>query len=244
MKVLILRFDAPLISFGGSAVDHHGVVQRFPALSMITGLVANALGWHHRDAERLQCLQDRILFAARIDRPGEALTDYQTVNLGDPWMQPERAGWTTRGHIAERGGLFGDATHIRLRHYRADSLHTVALTLRGGEAPSVDEVAAAFREPARPLFLGRKCCLPAAPILQDVLAAESPLAALASVARSRRGEAGRLSVSWSGADGDGGPAAGSHTVAVTDERDWANRVHVGRRLLQEGLVDPPEARHA
>jgi hypothetical protein len=33
-------------------------------------------------------------------------------------------------------------------------------------------------------------------------------------------------------------------VAVTDERDWHSRIHVGRRLMREGHVDPPEPAHA
>ena len=39
VRVLLLRLDAPLVSFGGPMVDHRGVVQRMPALSMITGLL-------------------------------------------------------------------------------------------------------------------------------------------------------------------------------------------------------------
>jgi CRISPR system Cascade subunit CasD len=243
MRVLILRLDAPLVSFGGPTVDYHGVVDRFPALSMLTGLVANALGWHHRDVKRLQDLQGRIQFAARIDRAGEALVDYQTVNLGDPWMRAECCGWTTRGRIAARGGLFSDATHIRLRHYWADSVHSVALALTGDGAPSVDEVATALREPARPLFIGRKCCLPAARILREVVDAESPLAALAAVPPDRRADSGGLPVRWSHAEGSREPVSGSRTVTVTDERDWGNRVHVGRRLLREGLIDQREVPH-
>jgi len=244
MKALILRFDAPLVSFGGPSIDHHGVVQRFPARSMLTGLAANALGWCHGDVERLQRLQDRLRFAARIDRLGESLIDYQTVALGLPWMQAERAGWTTRGHISVRGGLFSDAIHIRLRHYRADSLHTVALALADQESPSLEDLAAALREPARPLFIGRKCCLPAAPILLRVVEAESLPDALARVPRSRRTDAGPLPVCCSEADAHHDFSARSRAVAVTDERDWASRVHVGRRLLREGFVDPPEAGHA
>ncbi|MBP7569209.1 MAG: type I-E CRISPR-associated protein Cas5/CasD [Acidobacteria bacterium] len=243
MKVLILRFDAPLVSFGGPSVDHNGVVQRFPARSMLTGLLANALGWCHRDTQQLQRLQDRLRFAARIDRLGESLVDYQTVALGLPWMRPECAGWTTHGRIAKRGGLFSDATHIRLRHYRADSVHTVALALAGDDAPTLEEAEAALREPARPLFIGRKCCLPAAPVLGSVVEAESLLDAIARLPRSARADKGRLPACWSDMDPGVHGITGGRTVAVTDERDWTSRVHVGRRLVREGFVDPPEASH-
>lgn len=241
VRILVLRLDAPLVSFGAPAIDQNGVVQAFPALSMLTGLLANALGWDHRDADRLDFLQERVRYAARIDREGEALVDYQTVDLGKDWMLPERAGWTTRGRIAARGGASSEGTHERFRHYRADSLHTAALTLVGDDAPTVDDVAQALRSPARPLFIGRKCCLPATPILLDVVDGVSLVRSLASIPRPRRSDSGRLRAFWWEGDESGTAVGESHVVAVTDERDWRNRVHVGRRLMREGHVDPPEA---
>lgn len=243
MKVLVLRFDAPLVSFGGPAIDQNGVIQTFPALSMLTGLLANALGWDHRDADRLQDLQDRVRYAARIDRAGEALVDYQTVDLGLSWMRPERGGWTTRGRIMGRAGASSDTTHQRWRHYRADSVCTIALTALGDGPPSVDEIAEALREPARPLFIGRKCCLPAAPILLNAFEASSLVAVLASTPRSPRAPEGPLLASWWDGDADDGSDGESAVVPVSDERDWANGVHVGRRLMRQGHVDPPGEDH-
>lgn len=241
MRVLVLRFDAPLISFGGARVDQHGVVQAFPGLSMLVGLIANALGWHHRDSDRLTALQDRLRFAARIDRRGEPLIDYQTVDLGTEWMLPELAGWTSRGRIAEREGAkdTNTGTHQRWRHYRADSVHTVALTIDGDGAPSIDQIAAALREPARPLFLGRKCCLPAGPLVTGEIADHSSLvAALAAVPRHHRADKGTLPATWFDNDPADGSVGESRVVPVSDERDWANQVHVGRRFMREGHVDP------
>lgn len=244
MRIVVLRFDAPLVSFGAPAIDQNGVVQAFPALSMLTGLIGNALGWDHRDVSKLDRLQDRLRYAARIDRRGEAFVDYQTVDLGADWMLPEKAGWTTRGRVARRTGASGEATHQRYRHYRADSLHTVALTAVGDNRPSLDEVADAVRAPARPLFVGRKCCLPAAPMLVGLVDALSLLDVLASLPRTTRSDTGLLPAFWW--DGDEATAAvgSSRVLPVTDERDWRNRVHVGRRFMREGHVDPPEARHA
>jgi CRISPR system Cascade subunit CasD len=243
MRVLILRFDAPLISFGGPMVDHNGVVQTFPGLSMLTGLLSNALGFHHRNSDALSALQDRIRYAGRIDRRGELLVDYQTVDLGKEWMVPENAGWTTRGRLAQRAGASGDATHQRWRHYRADSVHTVALTLIDEERPTLDDITAALREPARPLFLGRKCCLPASRILADVVEAPTLLAALANAARiePNRGDDAPLPATWWDGDDTKGVVGESHVVPVTDERDWTNQVHTGRRLMREGRIDPPPA---
>jgi CRISPR system Cascade subunit CasD len=243
MRAIVIRFDAPLVSFGAPAVDQHGVVQAFPALSMLTGLVANALGWDHRDVSRLEELQERLRYAARIDRRGEALVDYQTVDLGADWMLAEKAGWTTRGRIASRGGDSSNATgiHQRFRHYRADSLHTVVLTVSDDGTPTLDEIAASLHEPERPIFIGRKCCLPAAPLLMEVKEGQSLVGMLASIPRPRRSDSGPLPTSWWDGDEASAAHAVSRLVPVTDERDWRNRVHVGRRLMREGHVDPPEA---
>lgn len=244
MKALLLRLDAPLISFGAPMVDQNGVVQAFPALSMLTGLFANALGWDHRDVEKLSALQDRIRYAARIDRRGEALVDYQTVDLGKDWMDWEKVGWTTRGRLARREGASGKETHQRYRHYRADSIHTVAIALDGEEPPTINDLAAALREPKRPLFIGRKCCLPASPILLHTIEAPSLVGALAMSPRSTRADDGPLLATWW--DGDDGTAADrpAHVVTVTDERDWRSQTHTGRRPMHEGRVNPPNAGHA
>ena len=54
MRALILHLQAPLMSFGGPQVDQIGPTGQFPTTSQITGLFANALGYAHRDVDRLQ----------------------------------------------------------------------------------------------------------------------------------------------------------------------------------------------
>lgn len=240
VRVLVLRLDAPLVSFGGPMVDQNGVVQRMPALSMLVGLLGNALGYRHGDDVRLARLQERLRFAARTDRAGEPLVDYQIVDLGQPWMDWRRHGWTTHGHLSRRTGASGYSLHIRQRHYRADSLHTVALVVDPpDELPTLDDLAAALRQPARPLFVGRKTCLPAAPLLLGVRSAPSLMHALAREPRASRADAGPLAAWWDASDPESQSPGPSRLVAVTDERDWANQVHVGKRLLCEGRLDPP-----
>lgn len=246
-RVLLMRLDAPLVSFGASMVDQNGVVQAFPPRSLLTGLLGNALGYEHQDEAKLQRLQERIVYAARIDRAGEALVEYQTVDLGAPWMDPAQAGWTTRGRIAERGGASSEGTHQRYRHHRADSVHTVALELRpADEAPTVDALTTALKAPARPLFIGRKACLPAAPLFLDVVDAENALMALSRAKRipqaratSTEAATAPLLAWWDEVLESAGAVVGPVEPQVfTDERDWKNQIHVGRRFFQHGRVSP------
>ena len=115
MHVLILRMEAPLISFGGTMVDKWGAITAFPAASMLTGLLGNALGYDQSEFEAHQRLQARLAFAARVDREGRRLADYQTVDLSPPHCtatgrtprgprggRPESPRWTCRGGAGER----------------------------------------------------------------------------------------------------------------------------------------------
>jgi CRISPR system Cascade subunit CasD len=104
------------------------------------------------------------------------MQDYQTVDLGqDSWWN---TGWTTRGVVSERGkGEATSGTHIRYRDYLADDRYLVALALRDGSRRSTT-CADALERPARPLFVGRKPCLPAAPLFWKRVQAASLLSAL------------------------------------------------------------------
>lgn len=240
MHCLMLRFDAPLMSFGGVLVDQHNPTDRFPGRAMLTGLIANALGWHHDDADALNDLQSRIEYAARWDVPPAPLRDYHTVDLGQPHLaQP---GWTTLGAPEHRAG--GDdarkGTHQRYRHYWADGVLTLALALRAGN-PGLDAIAAALRRPARPLFLGRKTCLPAARLVIGVRDAANTRAALQAEPRDRRASSleEHFEACWPPGCVDT-QLETQQRERRTDERDWRIQAHVGQRSMIVGhLTEVP-----
>ncbi len=247
MRVLLLRYEAPLMSFGAVRVDARGPVWEHPTLSQVTGVLANALGYDHGETEALQRLQNRLQLASRIDRAGTRLRDYQTVDLNpgtSPWM---KEGWTTRGAPEGRGGgkAAREGTHIRLRDFHADRIQTLAVALvPAQEVPTLDDCLAALERPARPLFLGRKPCLPSGPVALGLREAESLRAALEAEPRHERADSadGPLPACWAE---DGSPRpADERTEPVVDERDWAAQLHTGRRLLRHGRVNPPPAEEA
>ena len=51
---LLIRLSSPLIAFGGETIDNFGVIRDFPALSMVTGLLANSLGWENATVVTLE----------------------------------------------------------------------------------------------------------------------------------------------------------------------------------------------
>ncbi|QGU33452.1 type I-E CRISPR-associated protein Cas5/CasD [Thermochromatium tepidum] len=234
MDCLILRFDAPLMSFGAVVVDQNNPTWRFPGAAMLTGLLGNALGWDHRDTDKLQALQDRLRFAARWDAEPQPVTDYQTVDLRQDFLVD--TGWTTRGRREDRkGGPAATGTHIRLRDYWANGVATVAIALDGEGAPALDELEAALRAPARPLFIGRKPCLPAGPLLIGRREAPGVKAALAAEPPANIGPRRHprmIEALWPLDE-----EAGQGTEERYDLRDWRNNIHRGSRRYAVGLME-------
>jgi len=242
MKALILRLDAPLVSFGGVMIDQHGFIEHFPGTSLLTGLFANALGWHHRDFDRLQALQARLQYAARWDVPPQRIVDYHTVDLGQSKMR--ESGWTTHGKAEHRAGRT-DAkygTHIRYRHHWADGLMTIAVALEGGGEPTLDATQAALARPARPLFLGRKACLPARPLLDPEAQREG--SDLLTILRQvpfwdRHGRPqqspDKTHACWPAELGIP-EGARAEIRRVHDIRDWPNQLPAGSRERAEGIL--------
>jgi CRISPR system Cascade subunit CasD len=243
MDVILLRFEAPLMSFGAPIVDNRGEIQPYPALSMMTGLLGNALGVDHADAEVLEQLQRRIRYAVRQDREGERIQDYQTVDLSKPYMDDKRA-WTTRGELEERkGGSASSGTHIRLRDYWADAAYTVALTLDpADQSPSMDDTSKALEHPKRPLFIGRKTCLPAESLLVGQIQANGLPDALHQASLPDRADDRERYPAWWPVHPDDqkpnadAPIRENMREPVTDRRDWKNQIHAGQRWVASGTV--------
>lgn len=237
MRHLILNLEAPLMAFGGETIDNLGVIRRFPAASMLTGLFANALGWRRTERQKHQNLQDRLIFAARIEREpagGVSLQDFQTAQL-----DRNDKGWTTRGEPEGRAGGANtyNAPHLRFRDYFADMRVCVALRLRdtdAADAPTLDGIANALQEPARPLFIGRKPCLPSAPLFGGFSEGDTCLEALLDLELTQPDDVRqRASIMW--ADGEGAhDIVPNRSYMLTDERNWISGLHGGGRLVHEG----------
>ncbi|CAO3382450.1 type I-E CRISPR-associated protein Cas5/CasD [Azospirillum argentinense] len=240
---LVLRLEAPLLAFGGVTIDAVGVTRDFPAASMLTGLFANALGWARTEAAAHQALQDRLVFGARRDRssPLGPLTDSQNARL-----EPRERGWTSWGRPEERGG--GSlGIHRRQRDYHADACVQLVVRLEpaGGAAeggPDLDALAAALERPARPLFIGRKPCLPAHPIWSrgaaGAVTAPTVHAALALLPPAADADAPPWHALWPAGEGpETGPDV-DRVTALPDRRNWRTGLHGGTRMVVEGRVRP------
>jgi CRISPR-associated protein Cas5/CasD subtype I-E len=158
-STLLLRLDGPMQSWSIAEFSDRPTMP-FPTKSGIVGLLANAYG--RGRADPIDDLAS-LATAVRADEAGRPLSDFQTAG---------RDGWRSAD-----GKLHTDTYKTRRKGYLADAVFTVALT---GPDDVIERSAAAAGRPARPLFLGRRCCPPAMPVLIGVSPAPA-LAALHSV---------------------------------------------------------------
>ncbi len=143
-KTLLLRLDGPMQAWSIAAFADRPTLP-FPTKSGIVGLIANAMGrTRHDDIADLAALE----IAVRADDPGQPANDFQVAGV-DGWR-------------SANGKLHTDSSKPRNKGYLEDAVFTAALT---GPASLITEAAEATRRPARPLFLGRRSCPPAAPVL-------------------------------------------------------------------------------
>lgn len=226
---LILRLASPLVAFGGETIDNFGVIRDFPALSMLTGLVANALGWDRSETARHDRLQERLRIGTRLEQSGSRLTDFQTAQLG-----ANDKGWTTWGTPEERrgGAASYDSPHLRYRDYHADLVACVVLRLEpADESPTLDDIAAALDRPQRPLFIGRKPCLPTGRLMAGWVHADTVLDALQHLPMPHDTQVVRAQ--WP--DGEGS-LTGDRVLDLCDERQWRSGLHGGWRPVREGMI--------
>ena len=229
---LVVRLEAPLMAFGGVAIDQVGPIRDFPSASMMVGLIGNALGWHWRDRQAHQATQDRLVFGARLEQEGHVVTDVQNAQLAKT-----DKGWTTLGQPEGRDGASYGAPHRRTRDYHADMAVRTVMRFADESGPSLEDVANAFDSPARPLYIGRKPCLPTQPLVgrgssRWVLGTTvyEALCAIPGAAPMR--------AFWPATEGPESGDGVDRVADVPDLRNWQAGYHTGWRRVVEGRLTP------
>lgn len=175
---LVFQLCAPLAAWGDVAVGEFRGSRESPGASALIGLLGAALGVRREDEATHAALRDGYRFAVGVVAPGQLLRDYQTAQV------PGRStlkGWP---HATRRDELSVPKhtlnTILSTRDYRQGVAYTVAVQAEAGAPVTLDALALALREPRFVLYLGRKCCPPAAPLAPKVVAADAAHAALVS----------------------------------------------------------------
>lgn len=197
MQFLLFQLQAALAAWGDVAVGQYRGSREHPGASALTGLLGAALGVERNDEPRNAALHDGYAFAVGTVRSGRLLRDYHTAQV------PGRSDLKGRPHRTRRDEL-GLPRHVlntilSTRDYRQDAAWAVAVQALPNAPHGLVELAQALREPRFVLYLGRKCCPPAAPLAPAIAEAESAHAAMAAYLAAADPPAALRSLAW--ADG-------------------------------------------
>lgn len=165
ISCLALRLQGPLQSWGSESQYNRRTTHLMPSKSAIMGMLCAASGAKRgstKEATLLASLSQISMLAvvvpvrtgkeARKERSAVRIVDFHTVQ-------------NTR---KAAGGL--KDCHITHRHYLNDANFYVFLT---GEAVLMHALHEVLLNPVWGLWLGRKCCIPSAPVLGGIFATEA-----------------------------------------------------------------------
>lgn len=179
--LLLMRLEAPLQSWGTRARWDVRDTALEPTKSGVIGLIGCALGLR-RGSPELEKLDEKLLFAVRVDHQGTLATDYQTAT---GYHRTAEGGYKHAGGVAKslaKAKEHPENTIVSLRDYLHDARFLVVLS-------SADELllkrlagdvidpgwSGSLRRPRWPLYLGRKSCVPTRPVLSGLTDAYSGL---------------------------------------------------------------------
>lgn len=132
MSVLTLRLAGPLQSWGSSSRFTRRATETMPTKSGIIGLLAAAQG--RRRSDEIEDLL-HLELAVRTEQQGVLLRDFHTAH-----------------HLVK-----GTSMPLTDRFYWSDAVFTAHI---GGPRPVLEGLGEALRDPAYPLYLGRRSCVP------------------------------------------------------------------------------------
>lgn len=161
MSVLTLRLAGPLQSWGATSRFTRRGTEPIPTKSGILGLLAAAEGRRRSDPiEDLLNLQ----LGVRTEQQGQPLRDFHTAHHQ----------------------VTGSSMPLTNRYYWSDAVFTAHI---GGPREVLEGLADALRDPAYPLYFGRRACVPEGRIVLGIT--ETEVAASLQDTMWCAGEAGR-----------------------------------------------------
>ncbi|XOB98229.1 type I-E CRISPR-associated protein Cas5/CasD [Deinococcota bacterium DY0809b] len=155
MATLLLKFIAPMQSWGSRSRFDIRDTEREPTKSGVLGLVAAALG-----RDRTEPIDDlsALRLGVRVDREGAVRYDFQTAKdvirasvTKEQWLRARTKGKTTGTQD----------TVVSRRYFLSDAAFLVGLE---GDDVLLSEIETALKRPKWTLFLGRKGYLPGEPV--------------------------------------------------------------------------------
>ena len=173
MKHLALFLRAPLQGWGVSGKFGERPTMSFPSKSGVLGLLAAATGIDRSDDDWLERAA-KMRFSVKAYRTGPRLSDYHTVGGGYR---------TDKDHPRERRCVPATAengkpgnTALTRREYLQDTVFGVVFSC--DDDLLLEQIANGVQDPVWGIWLGRKSCIPTAPVFTGLTESEDEAWAL------------------------------------------------------------------
>lgn len=160
---LVLRLEGPLQSWGTDSQYNRRATGTMPSKSAVLGLMCAAMGLERGSGE------EQTLLVQFADIPMLAVHVPRTSGSRPPLKLGRMIDFHTVQGTRKAGKGLKDC-HITRRHYLEDGSFRVFFN---GEKKLLEHVGAALRNPVWGLWLGRKCCLPSAPVFAGIFPDEA-----------------------------------------------------------------------
>jgi CRISPR system Cascade subunit CasD len=161
-----LRLDGPLQAWGYDSQFNRRNTGMFPTKSGILGMCCASMGIP-RGSEREQAVLARLrllrLLTVAVPRLQYRGSEYET-----PLLVQRLVDYHTVQNTLTADGKVKD-THLTWRQYLCDASFVAVLS---GIRQLLEEVANALRNPVWGIWLGRKACIPSAPVLDKIYDSE------------------------------------------------------------------------
>lgn len=156
MKGVVLLLTGPMQSWGERAAFSERDTLPHPTRSGIVGMIGAALGYS-KDVDLGWA--GGLKIQVRADQPGYVMSDFHMVGGG----YKAGAGMVAADGTARKGKDGRPSGSITKRYYLADASFVV--TVHHPDDGLIDQIVAALNAPHWPIYLGRKSCPPAHPVV-------------------------------------------------------------------------------
>jgi CRISPR system Cascade subunit CasD len=176
MAVLILRFSAPLQSWGSGSKFDTRMTEREPTKSGVIGMIAAAFGYRRFEDDKIGEIA-KLKFGLKVIREGGFTVDFQTVHSKKYWAD-----------VNSKKVPNGNGAYISRRYYLADAIFAVGLE---GDREMLEKIVYALKHPYFPLYLGRKSCPPAGQVVVGIKECDL-ITALRNYSEENQNDSGRI----------------------------------------------------
>ena len=237
MKHLFLWLEGPLQSWGADSRFDLRQTLDFPTKSGVFGMLLASSGDSGPQERLLARMADAPFTVVTFADSGDRLMDYHMVGNG----YDEKDAWSSL-HIPRKNDgakAVGGGAKRTYREYLQGRAFAVFVGLDNDLA---EKFAASLRHPVFDLYLGRKCCVPSAPIFQGLFDSEEDALNALKVflaTEAERREGAPRKPQWIIREAADGNASGARLLNDVPLRFGENRLYRDRWVVKAAFPVEP-----